>query len=325
MGNLRIGETVRKLRVQLAITQEDLCDGICAVPTLSRIENGQRLPSKAVFDSLMQRMGRTGDMYDALISDHDLAIHEVRYALRKAILAHDMARAPGLLEEYNRLIENDREKLYRRTSLYSGAIIGRLGGMPMEIVLATLEDAIRISLPKYGTKKVSEFYLDSDEIVILNNIGIVYWELHRREEALGLFAELEEYVSCRHVDPHEMERFYPLILTNYSKCLGQSERYLDCIRICDKGIAYCKHIDCTRLMSRFYYDRGLSLLYRAKPEEREEARNNIIYAYLLAMSIENEGMMKHIANSAKVNFDLDLAETFPFYLSSPQPGQSKQS
>ena len=41
----------------LGLTQEDLADGICSVTTLSRIENGERLPDKQHSEMLLQRLG----------------------------------------------------------------------------------------------------------------------------------------------------------------------------------------------------------------------------------------------------------------------------
>ena len=40
------GPLIKQRREELGYTQEDLADGICSVPTLSRIENGERLPNK---------------------------------------------------------------------------------------------------------------------------------------------------------------------------------------------------------------------------------------------------------------------------------------
>jgi len=313
MTNYRVGETIRKLRTQLAITQEDLCDGICAVPTMSRIENGHRLPSKAVFDALMQRMGRSSELYDVLMSDHDFAIHEKKYEVRESVVVRDFEKASEQLDEFNALIADDDEKLHRQFSLYMSVIIGAECGMPDAEALEKLQKAISLTIPKYNKSKLNELYLDFDEITIFSNIAIVYSKLGRLDEAVKLFTELEEYLVCRHIDAQEKTRTYPMVLYNLSKCLGQTERYLDCIRICDKGIQLCKQIDCTRLMANFYYNRSWAIQKRGKPEQLEEAKSNIIFAYLLASSVDNEKNMQLFAEFAREHLGLELPVMFPYF------------
>lgn len=60
MGIYAVGEVIRRTRESLGMTQEELCDGICDVVTLSRIENGRNTPSRANFEALMERMGKMG-------------------------------------------------------------------------------------------------------------------------------------------------------------------------------------------------------------------------------------------------------------------------
>ena len=54
MAVFQLGPIMRARREELGLSQEDLADGICAVPTLSRIENGERMPTKNHFEKLMQ-------------------------------------------------------------------------------------------------------------------------------------------------------------------------------------------------------------------------------------------------------------------------------
>ena len=37
-----LGDCIREQRERLGVTQEELCEGICSVPTLSKIENGRQ-------------------------------------------------------------------------------------------------------------------------------------------------------------------------------------------------------------------------------------------------------------------------------------------
>lgn len=53
----KISDVIRDARIRSGMTQEALAFGICSVSTLSKIENGRRMPQVRVFEALMDRMG----------------------------------------------------------------------------------------------------------------------------------------------------------------------------------------------------------------------------------------------------------------------------
>lgn len=44
MKNFFLGEYIKQRRLDLGLTQEQLCEGICEPMTLSRLENGKQTP-----------------------------------------------------------------------------------------------------------------------------------------------------------------------------------------------------------------------------------------------------------------------------------------
>ena len=57
MKNVFLGEYIKQRRLDLGLTQEQLCDGICEPMTLSRLENGKQTPSRNRINALLQRLG----------------------------------------------------------------------------------------------------------------------------------------------------------------------------------------------------------------------------------------------------------------------------
>ena len=66
MKNVFLGEYIKQRRLDLGLTQEQLCDGICEPMTLSRLENGKQTPSRNRINALLQRLGLPDDRYFAL-------------------------------------------------------------------------------------------------------------------------------------------------------------------------------------------------------------------------------------------------------------------
>ena len=59
-----LGEAFLQLREECKISQEKLCNGLCSVATLSRIELGEREPDYLLFDALLTRLGKDSQKFD---------------------------------------------------------------------------------------------------------------------------------------------------------------------------------------------------------------------------------------------------------------------
>ena len=55
--NHSLGDMIRELRKERKLTQEELADGICSAVSISRIENGNQMPSNTILERLLERLG----------------------------------------------------------------------------------------------------------------------------------------------------------------------------------------------------------------------------------------------------------------------------
>ena len=78
MKNVFLGEYIKQRRLDLGLTQEQLCDGICEPVTLSRLENGKQTPSRNRINALLQRLGLPDDRYFALLSKNELEMEALQ-------------------------------------------------------------------------------------------------------------------------------------------------------------------------------------------------------------------------------------------------------
>lgn len=66
MNEFKLGTYIKKRREELNISQEELCEGLCAVSSLSRIENNQQDPSRHLTKNLLDRLGLPNDRFFSL-------------------------------------------------------------------------------------------------------------------------------------------------------------------------------------------------------------------------------------------------------------------
>lgn len=63
MKEIFLGEVIRRRRIELGLTQEALCEGICEPTTISRFENGRQTPSRNHVKALLFRLGLPDDRF----------------------------------------------------------------------------------------------------------------------------------------------------------------------------------------------------------------------------------------------------------------------
>lgn len=125
MKNVFLGEYVKQRRLDLGLTQEQLCDGICEPMTLSRLENGKQTPSRNRINALLQRLGLPDDRYFALLSKNELEME----ALQKEIVACNVTeKVPEGFEklaQFEKLADPD-DQIAQQFALRSRVLLGRL-------------------------------------------------------------------------------------------------------------------------------------------------------------------------------------------------------
>mgnify|MGYP003467412454 FL=1 len=77
MQEVFIGEVIKHRRLELGLTQEQLCEGICEPITISRLENGKQTPSRNRVNALLERLDMPADRYFALLTKHELEIESM--------------------------------------------------------------------------------------------------------------------------------------------------------------------------------------------------------------------------------------------------------
>lgn len=285
MSVFQFGPVIRRRREELGYTQEELVDGICAVTTLSRIENGERMPRREHFEMLVQRLGFSNTMLDTYVDEKEFRKYELKYQLRQAIFWKQMDKAQALLEECRQAIDIptaiDKQFLILYQFLTHPAEYSRSQQLPM------LEEALRLTCPSYD-KNQFPILLAYEEILIINSIAIAYFYEGAQEKAVDLLYELKRYYEKHIVDPLEALKTQPMVLYNLSKFLGLMGRYDESIETSSFGIQICTETGRCSALPMLYYNHTWALVKRGRKEDMPAARQSARNAYHLAAAIGKE-------------------------------------
>lgn len=315
MSNVRGDILIKKLRRERGLTQIQLSEGICSTDTLSRIERGERVPSRWVFEQLMQRLGENPKNYFTdVVTTEDKKIADLKSELRDLLYVslHDLPSIKSdqcnrkRIDELIEKMEQDKAFVTKENQQFLMRSKASLA-----LVLENYDDvykyameALRVTRPNFDEDKIEEYALSLDEIWLVNQVAIAHFHFGSIEKSTDIFFELQVAIEKRYIDGDEMIYTYSTLLYNLSKNLGILKRYEECLDICDKGIDWCrKHRDsfhhplllATKAFCLFMFD------------EREEGLTLLKRAYALFIGLERHMELLQARSYAEKEFDVIIS------------------
>ena len=305
MSYYPLGYIIKNRREELQLSQEELAEGICSVSTLSRIENGERMPSKNHYEMLMQRLGYSAISMDYYTDKSDFLLHELKFKIRHAYIEKEFGQCRRLLEKLTSLTGERSTIDTQFISLYDTLLNDN--ALSAAETLERLEAALRLTCPKYGKDFVPKV-LSYEEIIILNNIAINYEAVGKRPRAIELLYAIKNYYDRQISSAEESLRTQPMILYNLSANLGMAGRYDECIAVCDEAISLARRTYRYSFYEKILYNRAWSMLRRNREGDREKAKIYLKQAYSFAYAVEDAPVMEKIRTYYRQNFSEDIAE-----------------
>lgn len=245
MNEFKLGTYIKKRREELKISQEDLCEGLCAVSSLSRIENNQQDPSRNLTKNLLERLGLPKDRFLALWDQKGISTGALLREIRDDMIRYertaelDRPRIRESIQEKLAELEQvtDQDNRTIRQFLFAQqAILGGPDGpyAPDEKLAMQLE-AIRMTCPKFDPEDFRRGHYSLDETRLINQIAMTYSQLGDKKRAADMYDQLLRYVEKNDRELAGFAGHYCLIAHNYAINLGKGKRYSDSIEIAEKG------------------------------------------------------------------------------------------
>ena len=225
MQNFFLGDYIKQKRLDLGLTQEQLCEGICEPMTLSRLENGKQTPSRNRINALLQRMGLPDDRFFALLSKNELEMEALQKEIVACNVTEQVAEGFEKLAQFEALAAPD-DQIAQQFILSSKVLLGRLDGryMPREQI-DMLMQAIRLTVPRFDLENIESFLYTKDEITIINQIGLAYSDDGQNKKAAEIYYQLLRYVRKHFKETITLIGALPLVLYNYARVLDLCGRY----------------------------------------------------------------------------------------------------
>lgn len=282
MAVFQLGPIIKSRREELNLTQEELSDGICSVPTLSRIENGERLPTKNHFEMLLQRLGYSEMFCDCYIDKREFRIHKLKFKIRQAYVINNFELASSFLKEFEELLEEKTQIDKQFLTLYK--ILLNEPAYSEEAKLALFEEALQLTCPNYKSNRIPHV-LSYEEIILLNNIAICNDNIGNRSQAISILYAVNDYYNKHIVGAEEALRTRLMILYNLSKYLGQDGRFDECIEICDTALDISRNTGRCQYFDITLFNKAWACINRGYPNDKETAKEALKHAYYFSNTL----------------------------------------
>ena len=174
-------------------------------------------------------------------------------ALRAAVDEHIARFRQSLGEEKQRARQDALEQLARLAAVTeAGDRIGRqyilarravLGGEDgpyhFTVRLNMLQEAIRLTVPRFDLRTLGDRLYGIDEMEIIGQIAWGYSDAGQHEKAAGIFGRLLTYVREHDQDVTHPSRHLSPALLNYARALYLMGRYEEALKAAEQGRQTC--------------------------------------------------------------------------------------
>lgn len=307
MQEFSIGEVIKQRRIELGLTQEELCEGIYEPPTMSRIETGRQTPSRTKLNVLLQRLGLPDDRYYALLSDQERKIADLQKEIVSCNVLGKREKGLEMIAELER-IADPQDSTVQQFILRSKVILGRLENgeaqpYSLEERQEMLLQAIRLTSPRFDLKEIEKGLYGLDEVKVINQIALNFSRNGEHKKAIEIYYQLLRYIKKHFQNILQSGGLLPLVAFNYARQLLLVGRYEDALEIAQLGWQSCVQYgqystlsEILEIIAESYYFLG----------EKEKSKEFYYQAYYISKATGNCRETNDVKDNAKKYLGIDF-------------------
>lgn len=232
--NNNIGTAIQYFRETYHISQSKLSKGLCSVATLSRIEAGERDVDSLLLETLLERLGKTPNQFELIMTDFDYMSYQNREEIKKQIDAKNITAAYAMLQEYEEIAAS-KGTAHKQFIMSSKALLNELQGGAPRTTIEILLEAISCTVPDFKTNEITDYYLSNSELNIITDIVQRMISIGMKDRAREIFIQVLGYLDL-HFLMEENIRHYPKVAAIACRFYMEEKDYGRALQICNNGL-----------------------------------------------------------------------------------------
>lgn len=178
-GNF-FGRLIHTERIAQGIKAKQLGEGLYSTSMIRKIEYGERFPEKLMRDRLLARLGIHASCYEQYVFQAEYENWKFRTGLFRALQENALETAEQLLLQLK--TKKPENKVEKQCFLVMQLWLMQKKKLPKQIWFPMLEQAIRLTVPQFQKKPLTELVLSTEERYLLSQYRY-YEETAWNEEA----------------------------------------------------------------------------------------------------------------------------------------------
>lgn len=188
-----LGEIIYHLRKKAGLTQEALAEGICSPVSVSRIENGNQMPSGKILEQLLERLG-TGTYQLCNVyyeNECQAALRQNLAEIGAQVSVGDFAQAKAALQRLSTEKMDSANLQHAKMLLAAIHMQERTASEPVKVELeAELIDALRLTKPNINLEDCRRELFSPTEVNLLVMLTTARYMAGKNLEAIRLGEEI---------------------------------------------------------------------------------------------------------------------------------------
>lgn len=302
MENYIIGSIIKEYRIRLEISQEDLAFGLCAVSTLSRIENGSQIPGRKLTEALFSKMGMNPPASAIPMNRSDFKRENLEYEIidKTADGSFNIFEQLEAYKNCSASMDIFEQQFY---SFFKSMAEDALNHN-CEKSLQEFEAELKLTLPDYRNGEIPKVkLLTKTEIFILSNIARNLYFSGKKESATELMEFLYAYFEKGIVSEEEKAKTFPVILLNLENWYGLRGDYQKALELSEKGIDICIHYGKLTQFPYQLFNKGWTLL---KLNNLDEGQKFIKHAFSIFEAMNETRELQYGKKCVLEEFNLNF-------------------
>lgn len=287
-----VGVVLSHYRKKYQLSQTQICEGICGIPTFCRIEKGYREVDSLVSQSLVERLGKQVLEFELLLNEEDYDRMVLRNRIKEELQEKNYEKAEKLLDTYQSIMP-EGEVLHNQYFLCEKAQILLEKEVDKTRALEMLVEALNLTKPDYENRTEEQLYSEIE-------LRIAFLlALHEKDEARAekqmrrLLIFIEKYN-----DKTRQERFGLPILKELIQMKMRQQKDEALIEYLDKAIFIVSesnkiaaiaglHFEKAKAMERLFAGKERWREGKERPQHLKECIEECLMAYHVADVMEN--------------------------------------
>lgn len=166
-------ELIQKTRQERGISQEKLSDGICELPTISRIERGHRSPRDKNLCRILERLQKDRRRMDTIIETDSYEVIRLKKKYNRMLFRARTQEAIEVLQELERYLNPKHLRNQQFLKAEWAKVNYAAKKWDADKCLKELESALRMTMDVDGTR-LGKHVISVEENSILNEMALIY-------------------------------------------------------------------------------------------------------------------------------------------------------